>query len=95
MGLTASEGTSVSDGYSVAQVTRVMRLMHSLRTDPVLLDYVLQIKHAFADEVDEDALALWSQLSEQEMTILWVAPKYGGIFTTDERKRLRPYSSTG
>ena len=82
MGLTVS----IND----AQEDRVLRMTAAMRNDLVLLEYVLGIKQAFAADLDDDALALWKELNNEEMSVLWIAPKYGGIFTTDERKRLRP-----
>ena len=66
---------------------------HALRSDLVLLEYVLKIKHAFAADQDMDARALWGELTQEEEEALWIAPKFGGIFTTDELKRLRPQKS--
>ena len=31
----------------------------------------------------------WEELSEDEQTALWVAPSFGGIFTTEERKVIK------
>jgi len=77
-----------SEGLTEGQYDKLLRMTAALRGDPILLDYISQIKQAFTDNRDEDALALWHELDEREKTALWVAPKYGGIFTTDERKRL-------
>ena len=31
----------------------------------------------------------WDELTEPEQTALWVAPKFGGIFTTEERNIIK------
>jgi len=71
------------------QQLALLALTKALREDLILLEYVVQIKQALAGDGDMDARALWNELDDMEQSILWVAPKYGGIFTTDERKRLR------
>ena len=49
-----------------------------------------EIKLAIWRDEDEQAIYLWSDFTEDEQVALWIAPTYGGIFTTEERKRLRP-----
>lgn len=77
-----------------AQQHRVLRMVDVLR-DPLNLHQVAIIKEMLNPEHEEHidtatARGFWSEFTEEEQTALWVAPKYGGIFTTDERKALRP-----
>jgi hypothetical protein len=58
--------------------------------NPVNTMQVAEIKSALAEDLVDDALSLWSEFREHEQVALWIAPTYGGIFTTEERKRLRP-----
>ena len=70
------------------QVVRVLAMTKALREIPYLSDYVHQIKGLVAQDKIEDAKALWDDLSDEEKTALWVAPKFGGVFTTAERAAL-------
>ena len=36
-----------------------------------------------------EAEECWAEMTEAEQTALWVAPKFGGIFTTEERKIIK------
>ena len=63
--------------------------MTEVLRDTKNLDQVLQIKDSVVTD-NGYAVELWSEFSEDEQRALWVAPLYGGIFTTDERKALRP-----
>ena len=84
-------GDIVNDSHNLnnTQVIRLLAMTEVLR-DLNNISQVCEIKLAFSDDCDDDAQALWSDFSEEEQTTLWVAPTYGGIFTTEERKRLRP-----
>jgi hypothetical protein len=84
-------GDVVNDSHNLTntQVIRLMKMTELLRWIPNI-SQVYEIKLAFFDEREDDAKALWSDFSEEEQVILWVAPTFGGIFTTEERKRLRP-----
>ncbi len=46
---------------------------------------VFHIKGSIAEGDLEMAKEAWSELSEEEQNSLYVAPKFGGIFTTKER----------
>jgi hypothetical protein len=78
-----------SHKLSDAQVNRLLKMTEVLRVWSSI-ETVAQIKYAIAKNDDEQALALWSDFTEDEQVALWIAPTYGGIFTTEERKRLRP-----
>jgi hypothetical protein len=71
---------------------RLIAMCNYLRENPDILMMVALIKEALSKSLDWDAMGLWEQLSDQERITLWIAPKYGGLFTTDERKRLKPTS---
>lgn len=83
-------GLLASADLTEGQHNGLLRLNHALRSDLVLLQCVVEIKIAFSGGDDMYARALWGDLTPEEEEALWIAPKYGGIFTTDERKRLRP-----
>jgi len=70
------------------QVIRLLAMTEAIRESEYLADYVHQIKQALHEGRREDAVGLWADLSESEQIALWVAPTYGGIFTTAERKAL-------
>lgn len=70
------------------QVCRLLAMTKALRETAYLNDYVHQIKGLLADGNVEDARGLWSDLDESEQIALWVAPTFGGVFTTAEREAL-------
>lgn len=70
------------------QVRRLMAMTRAIRESDYLADYIHQIKAFLRDGSRDDALALWSDLSEEEQIALWVAPSFGGVFTTAERSAL-------
>lgn len=72
-----------------AQEARLLRLTAILRDDVSLLEQVVWMKRAIAAGDYHEAKALWWQLSFEEKMTIWVAPKYGGIFTVEERKILK------
>ena len=72
-----------------AQIGRLMAMTAVLQ-DRVNLLQVVFIKNAIFDGFPEDARELFAQFSEAEQKALWVDPTKGGIFTTHERKVLRP-----
>lgn len=50
---------------------------------------VMAIKNAIQDEKLHDGVEAWCELSQETQLALWVAPKKGGPFTTDERKTMK------
>ena len=84
-------GDVVNESHNLTntQVIRLLKMNEVLR-DEINLCQVSEIKGVLRSDDDEGAQALWSEFTEEEQIALWVAPKYGGIFTTEERKRLRP-----
>jgi len=85
------DGDIVNESYKLtdAQIVRLLAMTECLR-DTINMQQVAEIKQAIKEGDDLSAIAFWSEFTEEEQTALWVAPKYGGIFTTDERKALRP-----
>ena len=72
------------------QVVRLFDMCCHLRDNPNDLNQIASIKLALVRNDDFAALAMWDEFTEAEKTVLWVAPKFGGLFTTEERKRLKP-----
>lgn len=71
-----------------------MRLTEALKNDPLLMLQVAEIKLAIRAGDLDHARALWHECEDWEKEHLWIAPKYGGVFTTEERKLLRSGSDT-
>lgn len=65
------------------QVDKLFRHNEALRDN---LDSVVCIKDCIAQGDMTEAQEAWAELSEDEQTALWVAPSFGGIFSTQERK---------
>ena len=71
------------------QVEALLFMMEVLR-DPHNLKQVAEIKENCEDEDFYGyARVLWEEFAEHEQHALWVAPSYGGVFTTHERKVLQ------
>lgn len=85
----ADDGPSQGHVLRPDQESRLLNIMALLCADVALLETVLWIKQALAEDRDHDAHDLWDSLDEPTQQTLWMAPKYGGIFTTRERKQLR------
>lgn len=68
------------------QVKRVVAMNKMLRESWYLLDIVAGIKQNIAEDDITYAMQLWAELSDEEQTAVWIAPRYGGLFTTAERK---------
>jgi hypothetical protein len=85
----SGEVVNESHNLSNAQVCRLLKMTECLR-NPVNAAQVAMIKSALSEDQVEDALAYWSEFRDHEQVALWIAPTYGGIFTTEERKQLRP-----
>jgi hypothetical protein len=81
-----------SHKLSDAQVNRLLKMTECLREDNNL-GQVYEIKRAIWMDEDGQAIEMWSEFTEDEQVALWIAPTYGGIFTTEERKRLRPLTT--
>jgi len=71
-----------------AQVFALLRMTETLRGWEVF-ETVREMKRSIASDDLSYVAALWGELSEYEQTALWVAPKFGGIFTTEERKIIK------
>jgi hypothetical protein len=84
-------GDVVNESHKLtdAQVNRLLKMTECLR-DRLNMYQVHDIKFCIAMEKYDEAIALWSEFTEDEQIALWIAPTYGGIFTTAERKRLKP-----
>lgn len=68
------------------QVFALLRMTKVMREN---IESVYMIKSSI--ELKDMMLAqqCWDELTEPEQTALWVAPKFGGIFTTEERKIIK------
>ena len=76
-------------GLNNAQVGRLLRMTEALREDPALMAQCALIKQEIEAGEYSQAQALYEELDAAEKMATWVAPKYGGIFTTYERKVLK------
>lgn len=62
---------------------------NELLRDPLLLMAVAQIKESLASDDYSYAAQVEAELERDEIVALWVAPSKGGIFTTEERTKLK------
>ena len=72
-----------------SQIRRLLDLTRVMREDITTLETVLEIKKAILADDCMLAKQLHDELPMNEQRALWVAPKFGGIFTTDERDIVR------
>jgi len=73
---------------SNGQIFALLR-MTGVLSNTVVIQSVGLIKEGITDRDFGIAHQIWGELSEEEQTALWVAPKFGGIFTTEERKIIK------
>ena len=86
--LTASNAAENKRKLNERQEAAVLRMMDVLR-DTTSIETVYLIKRAVAGGDSTEVEMYWSDFTEDEQNALWVAPTYGGIFTTHERKMIR------
>ncbi len=85
-----SEVEAVPDvSLTNGQIFALLRMTETLRDGEDVIGTVVAIKDSISQNDIGYADQLWSELSEDEQTALWVAPKFGGIFTTEERKIIK------
>lgn len=82
------EPVNDANPLNAAQVRRLMAMTVVLQ-DRVNLSQVAEIKQSILDDDHDSARALFDDFTEAEQTALWVAPSYGGVFTTLERKVIK------
>jgi len=83
-----SEVEAETQTLTNGQVFALLRMTAAMR-DLTMTASVFQIKSGIAQGDMLLACESWDELSEDEQTALWVAPKFGGIFTTEERKIIK------
>ena len=83
------DGEIENDSYKLtdSQIVRLFE-MAKLLQDCANIQQVAEIK-AVMNGDPTFARELWSEFSDEEQEALWVAPSYGGVFTTNERKILK------
>ena len=72
-----------------SQFERLLAQSKLLREEPWVLITVCNIKDAINNGDDMGKSEAWSELEVEQQNALWLAPTYGGLFTTEERKQLR------
>ena len=70
------------------QVYRLIEHNNALK-DLVTLEGVCLIKKGIADGELDLAKECWVEMDQDTQNALWIAPSYGGIFTTEERKIMK------
>jgi hypothetical protein len=73
---------------SNGQIFALLRMTTTLQENNVM-GTVVVIRDSIESGDLSYAQQLWGELSEPEQTALWVAPKFGGIFTTKERSIIK------
>lgn len=71
------------------QIARLLKMMAAFQTDLQLFGQVALIRACINEGDREFALQMWDELSAEEQETVWIAPKFGGIFTTEERRIIK------
>lgn len=80
------DANRLKDGGHLEILYRMLDVMR----DPVTLQLIACVKDNFADGGDVSAAAeAYAEFSKAEVEALWVAPSKGGVWTTEERKRIK------
>jgi hypothetical protein len=72
---------------NLGQQGRVLKHNEALREG--LIYSVADIKSGIKEGDMVYAAQCWQELTEDEQTAIYIAPKFGGIFTTNERKIIK------
>lgn len=77
-----------NDGQTQSDMPYAMLLRHNeaLREN---LEAVIGIKQALAENSYYDACVIFDTMPEEVRNALWVAPTKGGVFTTEERAKMK------
>ena len=70
---------------TVRQERALLEMMEVLRQNSVISS-ACGIKISLESGDMWNAKCYWEDLTQEEQNALWVAPTYGGVFTTHERK---------
>lgn len=71
------------------QIERLLSMTETLRKDYSAVLAVALIKEAIEKRDYMLVKQLWEELSEKEQEKLYIAPSFGGVFTTFERKVIK------
>ena len=72
--------------YTSGQIFRLMRHNEAVRE---LFKSIACIKEGIENERYDEAREAWGELTGAEQEAVYIAPKYGGIFTTEERRIIK------
>ena len=91
-------GTEIASADEVAgaisqqkedQASEYLMKHNNVLRDPQVLMAVAQMKESLASDDYGYVAQVEAELDREEMVALWVAPSKGGVFTTEERTKLR------
>lgn len=91
-------GTEIASADEVAgaisqqrdeQASEYLMKHNDVLRDPLVLMAVAQMKESLASDDYDYVAQVESELEREHMQALWVAPSKGGIFTTEERTKLK------
>jgi hypothetical protein len=88
LGIQATDDTD-AEGIKTGPIDALLRQMDLLRI-PEILQAVYTCKVNFVDGADLSAAAeAYAEFTREDIAALWVAPTKGGIWTVEERKRIK------
>ena len=73
---------------NIKQEGYLLDMMEALRRTDVLSAEAAMKGYIESNDM-WDAKCEWEDLTQDEQNALWVAPSYGGVFTTEERKVIK------
>lgn len=82
------------DGHGAAE-DMLGRCLAMAKVAQYSLASILVIKEGLAIEDYSAAKEAWNELTEDEQNALWIAPSKGGLFTTEEIKKIRSSEWSG
>ena len=92
-GLAGTEYASANEVSNAIIQQEVMNATEGLvaYSDAVRKNFgvINSVKVAIANSNRDEAMEWWNDLDEETKSILWKAPKNGGIFTTEERRVMK------
>jgi hypothetical protein len=76
-----------------SQFSRLLAQAALLREEPWIFNTFSVMKDGMAEDDPGAVMEAWCELNEEQQGIIWLAPTYGGLWTTEERKYIQTMGS--
>jgi hypothetical protein len=84
---------AIKDALDPSQMDRLLAQSKLIRDEPWVLQSIMSIKDGIFNDDPMAVREAWAELTEEQQNTLWLAPTYGGLFTTSERTYIKTMGS--